>query len=718
MDKFKLDTSIQFPFFKMNELITYSEVKKPSGVAYILLVLINESKDRTARLCSVLENFGVPKNLHYIFAEELDSLIRQEILVCNYDQFYKNEFDAYNIEHFRFTEKGKKIFAEESIPTGVNKEAKLAVFYDIAKNELLLKIDPDLEPKPLMDCALTPEFYDNFKCNKDVENFLNLNKGKGVPVKKEEIITKVETIDEYEKWTVKYDCEMSLDGSSISIKFEDPLLQKFAETYYTNETITKSISYKNRFKFKSKYTEHASFDLFDSEKISGIIIPKDIDDVLKQKFKLLFTKGNYTVSNGLVCKDENAINEFDKLFEFIQVDAHDSIFAYIPATFDFKDEKFSTITLPLVLRIKLSNDELKKVVGIYLKARSEYSEEKFKELTLLTNITKDYDLASALMDGYMVDSSESNLVRLNEMKSTAVMNPNILLKHKELTKINYTDYLKSCNQGNLETVLKITSSIPKYLSLSSEEALKLIFADDKKFAKKVETYELLVSNGFAKEVVILFINPVEEALKEKAVEEKSLIDLVNFAELLDGLKAISGVTNYKSYSIDEENIDRNGFRNKYGTAYSLFKNIQLFKKANVELFAEYEGFMSVFETINDYLNMIDSALKNPSNIKPEVIEKKIVAGDYQFVFVNLSAKLEMILKNKYQLDGTLSDMLSDARRTGVIEKSIISDLHDFRENRNAFIHPEDRTANFTVDDLRRWAKEIFDLEEEIKWANK
>lgn len=718
MDKFKLDTSIQFPFYKMNELITYSEVKKPSGVSYILLVLINESKDRTARLCNVLENFGVPKNLHYIFAEELDSLIRQDILVCNYDQFYKNEFDAYNIEHFRFTDKGKKIFAEESIPTGVNKEAKLAVFYDIAKNELSLKIDPDLEPKPLMDCALTPEFYDNFKCNKDIENFLNLNKGKGVPVKKEEIITKVETIDEFEKWTVKYDCEMSLDSSSISVKFDDPLLQKFAETYYTNETITKSISYKNRFKFKSKFAEHVSFGLFDSEKISGIIIPKDIDDVLKQKFKLLFTKGNYSVSNGLVCKDENALNEFDKLFEFIQVDAHDSIYAYVPATFDFKDEKFGIITLPLVLRIKLSNDELKKVVAFYLRARSEYSEAGFKELTLLTNITKDYDLASTLMDGYMVDNNESNLVRLNEMKSTAVMNPNILSKHKDLTKNNYTDYLKSCNQDNLETVLKITSSIPKYLSLTAEEALKLIFVDGKKFDKKVKTYELLVSNGFAKDVVVLFVNPVEEALKQKDVEEKSLIDLVNFAGLLDDLKDISGVEDYKSYSIDEENINRNEFKNKFSTAHSLFKNIQLFKKSNTELFAEYEGFMSVFEVINDYLNMVDAALKNPNNIKPEVIEKKIVAGDYQFVFVNLSAKLEMILKNKYQLDGTLSDMLSEARRSGVIDKNIVSDLHDFRENRNAFIHPEDRTANFTVDDLRRWAKEIFDLEEDDKWANK
>ena len=47
---------------------------------------------------------------------------------------------------------------------------------------------------------------------------------------------------------------------------------------------------------------------------------------------------------------------------------------------------------------------------------------------------------------------------------------------------------------------------------------------------------------------------------------------------------------------------------------------------------------------------------------------------------------------------------------------IIADLclHYFRENRNANIHPEDRTANYKADDLRRWAKEIFDLEVEDK----
>ena len=61
--------------------------------------------------------------------------------------------------------------------------------------------------------------------------------------------------------------------------------------------------------------------------------------------------------------------------------------------------------------------------------------------------------------------------------------------------------------------------------------------------------------------------------------------------------------------------------------------------------------MTLFGTINDDFNILDAALANPNNIKPELVEKKITSGDYQFVFVNLSAKLEIILKNKYKLDG-------------------------------------------------------------------
>ena len=710
MDKFKLETSIQFPFFKLNELVTYSEVKKPSGVAYILLVLISESKNKYDKLATVLENFGIPKSLHYIFADSIQYMIDQGILEDF--NFYKTAFENYSIGSFTFTSKGKKIFAEESIPTGVNKEIKVPVFYNIALNELSLKIDSDLDPKPLMDCAITPEFMNKFKCEKNIETYLNLQKGKGIGIKKEEIITQVDEIDK-ENWVVKYDCDMNIDGDAVEIKFEDLALQKFFNNYYTNEMINSAISYKNKFKFKSVFNNNLSLGLYDSNKIVGLNIPKDVDDILKQKCQLLISKGNYKLSNGYMIISPEAINSYDSNVEFVQVDVHDMVYGFIPANFKFNNELLGEITIPLILKVKISDDELKNLLKPYINTLKVYSEANFKELVKITSITDDYDLAEELLMGYLTNDVESNIVILNEIKQYAISNAGILNIYKQLLETNYYNYLDLVTEDNLETTLKITSSIPKFLNIQLKDVLSRIFSKIN-VKNPLIVYEKLVEKGFDKSLVLTYVNPVEEALKTKSAEEKSLLDLINYDDAINSLKAITEISDYKNYYYDEEKINHNEFRMNYNKVFNLQKNIQVFRNQNEELFKNYDGFIGLFSDINDDINLVEAALKNPNNVKPELIEKKIASGEYQFVFVNLSAKLETILKTKHNLDGKLSDMLSEARKNGIIEKSIISDLHEFRENRNAYVHPEDRTANYNADDLRRWAMEIFDLEENDK----
>lgn len=710
MDKFKLETSIQFPFFKMNELVTYSEVKKPSGVAYILLVLISESKNKNDRLSKVLENFGIPKSLHYIFADNVQYLMEQGIL--EEFNFYKTEFDNYLIGSFQFTSKGKKIFAEESIPTGINKELKVPVFYNIAMNELSLKMDNDLDPKPLMDCAITPEFMDRFKNEKNVENFLNLQKGKGISVKKEEIITNVEQLDQ-ENWIGKYDCDMNINGDDIEIKFDELLLQKFFDANYNQNMVNLAISYKNKFKFKSSFKDNLKLSNYGFDRIAGIIIPKEIDDVLKQKNQLLFTKGNYKTSNGYMITSSESIAKYDDTIEFIQVDMHDSVYAYIPGNFNFNNNLFGIITIPLALKIKLTEEELKNVIKPYVVSLSTYSEDNFKELVKVTNITDDLKLAKEIIEGYVNKDAESNIVLLNEMKPYAISNSGISNIYRELLEKNFSNYMDTITEDNLDTALKITASIPKFLNIPNKDVLSRIFKNIK-VKNELETYETLVSKGFDKSLVVLYVNPVIEALKIRNSEEKSIIDLINYDDALSEMKRITSINDYKSYLYDEEKINHNDFKTNYNKAFNLQKNIAVFRSGNEGLFANYDGFMNLFSTINDDINLVEAALKNPNNLKPELIEKKIASGEYQFVFVNLSAKLETILKNKYKLDGKLSDMLNDARSNGIIDKKIISDLHDFRDNRNAYVHPEDRTSNYNADDLRRWSKEIFDLEVEGK----
>lgn len=706
MDKFKLETSIQFPFFKMNELVTYSEVKKPSGVAFILLVLISESKNKNDRLSKVLENFGIPKSLHYIFADNIQTLMNQDIL--EEFNFYKSKFDDYLIGSFKFTNKGKKIFAEESIPTGINKELKIPVFYNIAMNELLFKIDTELEPKPLMDCAITSDFFNKFECEKNVENFLNLQKGKGISVKKEEIITKVEQIDK-ENWIAKYDCDMNINGDDIDIKFDEVLLQKFFDANYNKEMINLAISFKNKFKFKSSFNDNLKLSNYGFDRISGIIIPKEIDNILKQKNQLLITKGNYKSSNGFMINSDDSINKYDDTIEFIQVDMHDDVYAFVPGNFNFNNYLFGTITIPLVAKIKLTKEELKKVIEPYVISLSFYSEDNFRELVKITNITEDFKLAKEIIEGYMSNGTENNIVLLNEMKPYAISNATILNIYRDLLEKNYNNYINNITEDNLDTVLKITASIPKFLNIPSSEVLSKIFKN-LNVKNELKVYESLVSKGFDKSLVVLYVNPVNEVLKKRNSEEKSLVDLINYDDAMIEMKRITNISDYKTYLYDEEKIDRNGFKAHYNKAFNLQKSISIFKTRNESLFENYDGFMKLFSTINDDINMVEAALKNPNNLKVELIEKKISSGDYQFVFVNLSAKLEAILKNKYKLDGKLSDMLNEARNNDIIDKKIISDLHDFRDNRNANVHPEDRTSNYDANDLRRWTKEIFDLE--------
>ena len=710
MDKFKLETSIQFPVFKMNELVTYSEVKKPSGVAYILLVLISESKNKSDRLANVLENFGIPKSLHYIFADNIQTLMDQGIL--EEFNFYKSEFDSYLIGSFQFTLKGKKIFAEESIPTGVNKNLKISIYYNIAMNELSLKMDPNLDPKPLMACAITPEFMNRFKCEKNVENFLSLQKGKGIGVKKEEIITNVEQLGK-ENWIVKYDCDMNIKGDDIEIKFDELVLQKFFDTYYTKDMVNMAISYKNKFKFKSSFKDNLKLSKYGFDRITGIIIPKEIDDVLKQKNQLLLTKGNYKTSNGFMIISADSINKYDDTIEFIQVDMHGFVYGYIPGNFVFNNNLFGTVTIPLAVKIKLTEEELKDILKPYVYSISIYSEDNFKELVKVTNITDDLKLAREIIEGYLNNDVESNIVLLNEMKPFAISNGGISNIYRDLLEKNYSSYMDNITEDNLKTALKITSSIPKFLNIQTKDVLSKIFKTIK-VKNDLEVYETLVNKGFDKTLVVLYVNPVTEALKTRNVEEKSLIDLINYDDALSEMKKVTNINDYKNYLYDEEKINHNEFKANYNKAFSLQKNIQAFKNSNEELFKSYDGFMKLFSVINDDINLVEAALKNPNNLKPDLIENKISSGAYQFVFVNLSAKLETILKNKYNLNGKLSDMLNDARNHAIIDKKIISDLHDFRDNRNANVHPEDRTPNYNANDLRRWAKEIFDLEVDKK----
>lgn len=723
MSKFEIRTTFQFPFLRINELVKCTDIKKPSGICYILLVLIKDSKDKKSNLSITLQNFGIPKTLHFIFEDALYKLIQDEIIKLNMNE---KTFEEYIIDDFSFTEKGVKVFKEESISTGRIKEYKIPLFYDIANNNLSLGLlKSNMDPKPLMDSAIKPEFMEQFTVKKDIEDFLNSNKGKNIPIydensikqkdiliKKEEIITEVKTEDTT-SWVAKFDCTLKISDDEINFIFDNKNLMTFFETYYNSKIINKFIILKEKFKLNSSFENELKISSFSRFEIEKVLIPKDLSNELNKNNKLLITKGNYLSGDMFTIKETTGLeNNISKSCEFVLVDQNNTAFAYILGIFEFNNAKLKKIKIPLILKLKLSIEQLQNVLLPYLETKKDYSENSFKEIIKLTNITNDTTRACNILKGYMKDIPENNIVILNEIKDYVNSNKIVFIEYKNLLIDNYYKYIKNIDENKLETFLKITHFIPNVIGINESVVLKQIFENISTINSPLTVYEKLIKSGFERNNVLIYVNPIPEILDGSTSTDKAILDFINYQKCYEEIKSITGINNFINYTINIEKIDKNEFKQRFNTIYSLTKQIEVFRNSNIEFYKNLDYFMIIFSRINDDFNMLDKANKNPNNISLQLIEKKIIDGDYQYVFVNLAAKLESILKNKFKLEGPLFEKLSTARKEKIIDESIIKDLFDFKENRNAYIHPDDRKAKFQPDDIRRWSKEIFQLDKE------
>lgn len=708
-----MKTSLQFPVFKLTELVSFSEIKKPSGVAYIILVLIKDSKQRKSRLADILVNFGVPERLHHIFLNAINDLLRQQLITSDFgDRLDPKGFKDCRVSNFSFTKKGEKIFADGYIPATdeygkpIEKETKVEIFYDIALNSFCLRLPDNLEGRPLKDAPIGSEFFERFSVRKSEEDFINLSKGAGIGIKKEEIITGVET-QIRENWTIKYDCSIKIDGDKAQIRFEKKALQEFFESNYDPKIVTNSILFKNKFHFHYSDIPSLRLSHFSESSIRRILIPKDLEEIAKQKTRLTITKGNYG-EEGFVLKANEPL-PFDA--EFLHVNAQGQTTAYVPARFSFDVDGFGSIEIPLALELIVEQQELQKTLLPIVFGLSPFSSEHFEKLVRISECSKDYDTTFKVMEQYLSQLDNVRKISvLSEMRPYSSQSPTIATKQRELTAKVYEDYIGSIEEADLETALKITSWIPKYLGISSKNVLDLAFRALGKVNNPVDVFRLFAEAKYDEALICSYINPVPESLRLRNVSHPSLMSLISFDNSLQSLKRMSGINDLLHFGIDEESLDKITFRSVYTMATSERKKLRPFEEANRGLFEEYDGFMRLFGRTNDDINMLESALKNPNNIKSEVIERKINAGEFQYVFVNLSGKLESILKTKFGLNGTLSDMLSEARKQQLINKDIVSDLHDFREARNSSVHIDAPHAAFTPGDLRRWSKEIFELE--------
>ena len=247
----QIKTQCLFPLLIYKTNIKYNEVRKASGIAYILLELIEKSVDSNERISDVLLKFGIPTDLHYIFGKELAGLLGTEIIKSVYETTHFSNpkyFSQIQVGEVSLTEKGRKMFREGAIPTGEERVKQKDIYFDPVRRKY--DVASSVPYTDISSTCLDDAFIQSIEIDlSGMEDYINANPTQ-MGLKAEERIVSFET--EEPQWKVS----RVEDGLTIIIKENGVEFlhstsdeNVFFNKYYSSEIMKGIMLLKAKYKF-------------------------------------------------------------------------------------------------------------------------------------------------------------------------------------------------------------------------------------------------------------------------------------------------------------------------------------------------------------------------------------------------------------------------------------------------------------------------------------
>ena len=240
----KFKTAIPFPLLVYKTNVRYNEVRKASGVAFILLDVIEKTANSGDKICDVLLKFGIPRDLHYIFGKEISGLIGTEILSSVYpaEHFMNPKYFAeIKVNEVSLTAKGKKMFREGAIPTGEEKVKSKDIFY----SPVTRKFDVSFSlPYTSLDSSVLYEdieaFLDKTIDISGLKDYIEANPTK-VGLKAEERVVNVEIPEKGDEKQVRKEdgTQVTINKNGVEFSFETSDETAYFNKWYSSPFMTK-----------------------------------------------------------------------------------------------------------------------------------------------------------------------------------------------------------------------------------------------------------------------------------------------------------------------------------------------------------------------------------------------------------------------------------------------------------------------------------------------
>lgn len=729
----QIKTSCPFPLLLYKTSVKYNEVRKASGIAYILLDLIQKTATSSEKMGEVLLKFGIPKELHYIFGKEIANLIGTEILQSVYPATHflnPNYFSEIMVKDISLTAKGRKMFTEGAIPTGAEKTKTKDIYFSPVTRKF--DVESKVAYMPLAACYLGEEFLDKVDIDiSGLEDYINANTTK-IGLKAEERMVSYET-EEPKKLHVRKEDGMTIviRPSGVEFSFGTSDETSFFYKYYSSALMTEGLLMKNNYKFVNALKEIVSVptvSITELDKAVNVHLPSDVQKQATRPCKVFLNKGRLGVerSDNVIKIDNKTSGIFldwiDENAEFALVD-NSAIHYYNALNVSMPCVKFGdTFEMQLLVESVASAEqysELVKAIFEVVKNRP-FDSESGRTVLFVVDGLKDADLF-----GEYVEAKLSALKTADD-KIELLMKMNAIFNKNAEWKAYFETFAKDLFEASVEEI-RLDNMIYKTTVLSPiKEALGMTEIDYiTNFTKHIANdedsdlvYQALETAGFETNVILGVVNVIEKYMQSVIIGQNILSETslaskfqnvkINLWKLNDmlGIESVSEYTLKDDYNVDE-------FFNAYSTLQTSYKGIEKYKQYAAKEYAQVKQFMDIYDPIHDILSIERTASSHPDRITKKYINDYLAHGKYKEAICDLVVKLQYDLRELLSMgdEASAHDLIEEARSQKMIDGKQASNLHKLRMCRNGFQHPERTQIPFDKATIESWCEDVFSLKE-------
>ena len=712
-----IETAWTYPIIVYPAIATYVEVRKASGISYIILELILETENNKEKLSTTLKNFGVPTDIHYIFSDEISNMINHSIVeMKSNDRYIPEMFNDYVISDFIITELGRKLFADGTIPTGNDKDKKILIYYDPSTKNIQSKFNQRLFN--ISDSTIDEDSLVELGLKKDeIELFVNDNLD-FYQLKKGEKVKKIQyEKEEYKVYKIEDDIELTVDSDGITFVPKDRERKEFVEKFYNGRMISEALEKKKKFCFHEKYDVEKTILPYPTEnEIVEVLLPTQLQFVLSRNNQLSFSKHNEMKNSEYIVDSDFSKFLYEK-YQLMGTNCYidkEKMFQIIPARFNLRlNGTDETCEVNLIVTETLSDNKSTDIANEIF--------EKYCEMPIslencsIISIVSKFNSKQNVLDLYTKKKLDEQVLIEHKVKVFDEINSyfGTLESWNEISNI----YAKSlfdvvCREIDIETFSAKNSAAKKlnriikldevdFLSslsrrLMEMESDELVFDAFEDLDYRTDTL-LSVVNVFSKHLRTLLdgenIESISEFGKKLALMGNTFHELQKVTGIYDASRDVAEI------DIDEE---------RFMTLMSSFsENLSQMKKYRLFAIEEYDSlveFLNRFNAIKEIIAIEREAPKNPNQIDEKYINNLINKGRYKDAICDMHVRLQYELNRLMSTEkGTTYDILTDKKIKKYLTNEEIQKLHHLRKCRNEFQHPSiNKNTPFTEEDMNGW----------------